>query len=177
MGKKKSKIQILSDDDPYKALREQVWEMRLKGETWQSISDAVGKSITAVRYHYDVVRKQAGTEMRGRSSDEVLGEIGLKLQSLTHEAQRNMALVMDGSPMKATWIDVVGRRVRDEIKFALDTGLIQRAADRIDLNITDVRSMSTDQLKERLQRIQTELKSTELDAPQAITTGQTAPTD
>ena len=143
-------------------LRRRIWMLRSRGMTYAQIGKAVGCSTSNVAYHVKEIRKITYAQMDGAGQQEIIGEILMNYQEMRQEALRNMTQVEQGSPMRATWLDIAARRLSAEVKFLIDVGLIQKAADRVELTVRDVRKMSDEEIERDMMRLKEELANSEV---------------
>ena len=138
-------------------LRRRIWMLRSRGMTYAQIGKTVGCSTSNVAYHVKEIRKSTYAAMDGAGQQEIIGEVLMNYQEMRQEALRNMTRVEQGSPMRAQWLDIAARRLNAEVKFLLDVGMIQKAADRVELTVRDVRKMSDEEIAREMQRLKEEL--------------------
>jgi len=138
-------------------LQRKIWMLRSRGMTYEQIARAVGKSKSAVAYHVKQLRRQTYAQLDGAGQQEVVGEILMNFREMRQEAMRNMTQVEQGSPMRAQWLDIAARRLQAETKFMLDIGIIQKAADRVELTVRDVRKMSDKEIEHEIRSLKAEL--------------------
>jgi len=138
-------------------LRRKIWLYRSRGMTFTQIAQAVQKSRSACHHHLSAYRRQAVLSTESQGQQEIIGELLLSHRELRQETLRNMAAADQGSLLKLNWIDAAARRIRDEEKFMLDIGLITKTADRVDITVRDVRSMSTEEIEREVNRLREEL--------------------
>jgi len=138
-------------------LQRKIWMLRSRGLTYEQIGRSVGKSKSSVAYHVKQLRKQTYASLDGAGQQEVVGEILMNFREMRQEAMRNMTQVEQGSPMRAQWLDIAARRLQAETKFMLDIGLIQKAADRVELTVRDVRKMSDKEIEHEIRSLKQDL--------------------
>jgi predicted transcriptional regulator len=138
-------------------LRRRIWMLRSRGMTYAQIGQAVGCTAANVAYHVKKIRQETFVQMDGAGQQEIIGEILMNYQEMRQEALRNMTQVEQGSPMRAQWLDIAARRLNAEVKFLIDVGMIQKAADRVELTVRDVRKMSDEEIEREMMRLKEEL--------------------
>lgn len=154
-------------------LRRRIWMYRSRGMTVKQIASAVGKSISTVYHHLRKARQGTYDEIESSGQPETIGEMLLNLRELRQEALRNMSQVEQGSPMRAQWLDLAGRRLNAELDFLMKVGLIQKAADRVELSVRDVRYMSDEEIRREIEQLRHEL--VEFAPPDLLTMGDDRP--
>ena len=138
-------------------LQRKIWMLRSRGLTYEQIARAVGKSKSAVAYHVKQLRRSTYASLDGAGQQEIIGEVLMNFREMRQEAMRNMTQVEQGSPMRAQWLDIAARRLQAETKFMIDVGLIQKAADRVELTVRDVRKMSDKEIEHEIRALKEEL--------------------
>ena len=138
-------------------LRRRVWVMRSRGMTFKQIADAVQRDPSTVHYHWKKACEEATTKLEGAGQPEVIGNMMLTFRELRPEALRNLSQVEQGSPMRANWLALAGKRLDAEKQFMLEVGLLDRASDKVELTVKDVRKMSDEEIQREVENLRREL--------------------
>lgn len=154
-----AKNTAIRNPDELEQLRRRIFVYRQRGLTLKQIAEAPGIDLTpsTVHYHLKKTREKEYEKFDMVGQAEVVGEVLLHLRELYQEAARNMANAEMGTLLRMTMLDLTGRRYDKMVKFMQDTGIIQKAADRVDMTVRDMRNMSTEEIARDIRQLQREL--------------------
>lgn len=141
-------------------LQRRIWMYRARGMTLVAIGKAIGKKKSTVAYHLNKARKNAYEWYEGVGESEIIGEMLLNFRECRQEAQRNLARCAPGTPMRLSWAQEVRQSLKLESNFLFDLGLLKKAAEKVNIQVTDVRSMSSDEIERQIMRMRKELALT-----------------
>ena len=133
---------------------------RARGMTLVAIGKATGKKKSTVAYHLNKARSNAYEWYEGVGEKEIVGEMLLNFRECRQEAQRNLARCEPGTPLRLSWAQEIRQSLKQEANFLFDLGLLSKAADKIDVRVTDVRNMTTDEIERQIMRMRKELAYT-----------------
>jgi len=134
-------------------LKRKIFVMRSRGMAFRQIAKAVGKSVSTVHAHYKNICRDTTVALEGAGQQEILGEMALYHRELVQEGLRNLSQVEQGSPMRANWTSITGKRLDAYRDFMFASGLMHKAADKLDLSVKDVRKMSDEEIARNIQQL------------------------
>jgi hypothetical protein len=131
--------------------------MRSRGMSYRQIAAATDRAVSTVHKHYKSTCKDTTIALEGAGQQEILGEMALFHKELVQEGLRNLSQVEAGSPMRANWTSITGKRLDAWRDFMFSSGLMHKAADKLDLNVKDVRKMSDEEIEREIGQMQKKL--------------------
>ena len=134
-------------------LKRKIFVLRSRGMSYRQIAQATDKAVSTVHKHYKSICKDMTIALEGAGQQEILGEMALYHKELVQEGLRNMSQVEAGSPMRANWTSITGKRLDAWREFMFSSGLMHKAADKLDLNVKDVRKMSDEEIERDIHQL------------------------
>jgi hypothetical protein len=138
-------------------LKRKIFVLRSRGMAFRQIAAATDKAVSTVHKHYKSICRDTTVALEGAGQQEILGEMALFHKELVQEGLRNLTQVEAGSPMRANWTSITGKRLDAWRDFMFLSGLMHKAADKLELNVKDVRKMSDEEIERDIAQLQNKL--------------------
>ena len=138
-------------------LQRKIWLYRSRGLSITQIAKAVNKARSTVAYHLRQARLNAYQYYEGAGEEEIIGQMLMLFRETRNEAMRNLARTEPASNMRLKWLFETRAAIKAEAAFMFDLGIIRKMPDQLDVTITDVRRMSSDEIARAMLRMQEEL--------------------
>lgn len=162
------------ETDPYEELRRRIFDMRCRGLSYAAIGKMVGKNAATVRYHYLKAKQEHTDEIEEKGWKQLAGSHVRRLVRaqevcLSHLAaleqgeidqqtgQVKPGTAKKGSLQAAIWMQTYLRACKQESDFELDTGLLPKASEKLDITLKDARAMTLEELQNECANLESQL--------------------
>lgn len=117
-------------DDEILDRRNKVFQLRLRGLTYDAISEILNISVSTVKRDYDDAKKDAKQELTEFDREGFLSDTAKTVDDLIATAWIEYKTTPVGSPQRLKALDLIRTLTNDKFTMWADIGLIQRAAER-----------------------------------------------
>ena len=138
-------------------IRRRIWLYKARGMRTSRIAAILNRKPSFVYYHLRKARQNAYQYYQGAGEEEIVGDQILVHQEIRKEAFRNLAKTDPVSSNRLEWLKEARQTLKMERDLLFDLGLLQKAPERVDVSVADVRKMSVDEIQREMMRLKREL--------------------
>lgn len=145
----------MSEDDL--ALGQEVWVRHNRGLSLRSIAEELRIGRGKAKNTLERFKAACYDELSSTGQREVLGDLALGFKYIRGEIVQGIEAAGQGSIARSQWVNLYVRALKAEAEFGFESGLLTRAAERVDVTVRDIRRMSDEELTHELVNLREEL--------------------
>lgn len=133
--------------------RKTIYDLRLRGASWQMIANVVGMTRENVRYHHKQLVKQKYEETTGVSRSQVVGDTLKRYEKLENDAFLAVSSCELGSPSQLHWINMLLKLIGQRTEFMERQGLIEKPTTSLAAIEGNIEKMNVESIEDRIQEV------------------------
>jgi hypothetical protein len=145
----------MSEDDL--ATGQDIWVRQNRGQSLRSIAEELRLTRGKVKSTLERFKAACYDELSSTGQREVLGDLALGFKWIRGEIVGGIEASQAGSNARSQWANLYLRALKSEAEFGFESGLLTRAAERVDVTIRDIRKMTDEELTIELVSLREEL--------------------
>jgi DNA-binding transcriptional ArsR family regulator len=138
-------------------VRAKILGLKMRGFTVTRIAAVLGETVRAVSYHLKKLRQEKYDEVTEDGGASLTGDYLAILEQLFRETLVQMYGSPTGSASRNRWMKTALDIQYERRTFLQDCGFLAKAADKLEIDVNGINSMSKEELEDELWRTTKEL--------------------